>query len=255
MPQDPDIQINKSMLFEVLDLILFDIDDSDNPVLVPRMREKQDEKHDNGRGATGEYYVPKSSFPKHTQIYEYPDSELFLTKTLDFIKNRAPERLFIFPPLIKFNFLPKKFYDKYKRLDFQEIILEESLKELPLGARLGIILHVSTLLNFSKEEFRRKLLKKANLKYVIKLNRLGGEFLAIQFYLLIFENSETVDTIVRFLNIPSDIDISSTRRKKNVITDIRKIRERGGGQTESGYILRNGSLKALHGLLNEITLS
>lgn len=221
---------------EVLRNVLFLPDQIGGLALVAEAEQPQ------GPGKPGSLPIPDDLFPKGCEVYHLPSGETFVDSIPSIITDARPRRLFLIPPFASSRHLSKELHARFGGLSLEEIAFCVALEALDEKALLGSILSLQSLAGESSQLFRKRISSNATLRLVLEHNHSWQEFglevdLPLKVATLLVEAGESSSPTLRFFKCP---EVPSSDKRERALSDLRRLMKQGGGQTEYGYVLREG---------------
>lgn len=193
-------------------------------------------------GGLGSLAIPDDLFPKTCEVRYLPSGEAFLDKLRPVIADVQPTHLFLFPPFAGRRLLSDELRAEFAGLSLEEIAFQIAAEALKKNALLGSFFRLQSLSGIRSRVFREKLLEDAAVRLVLEHDHswqeLGFEIVCpSKMTTLLIEVGGSLSPTLRFFRCPR---ISSEDQRQRVLADLQRLMKQGGGQTQYGYVLREG---------------
>ena len=219
---------------EILALSLFA--DAEQPVALLASPDKVDPSHSDK--IISEYQVP--TFPGSIKVYQAANDLSYLDQLKHILSEEKPDCLFLLPPLATPNKVPASLRHEYPGLGLHEIALQTAVENAPQGCRIGVWLPRGFFVNASSQFLREKIAQEMTPRLIVEFAQELPLFPAFM-QLLVLDTGALGDRLVRFFRIPGSVlEDMPEERQAAILADFRRLLGQGGGQTEFGFVLREG---------------
>ena len=173
---------------------------------------------------------------------------VFVDALQKLLAQEQPTCLFLAPPLIPAEKLPKKLQKQYPHLGLHEIALQIALENSAAQSLVGAWLPHGFFVNVSSQPLREYINAAHTPRFIVDYDFSFGFEASVKMRLLVVQAGKANDQLVRFFRCPEipmrvnadGQQIKDERRQRAVIKDLKRVARQGGGATEFGYILRDG---------------
>lgn len=225
-----------SLYSDVIGKILFDSPGQSHLVVIPGLGQESEAAH----GRSFPRYDLARLTCERNLVCTLPDGEAFV-ESLDLkLTDAQPDRVLVFPPLMRRRDLPRELQERYPRMNLEEIVLQVLSENLGSGSLIGAFLPVSFFTSESSRGFREGFFSKNTAKAVVfhefDLKEIGLQVHASFRAATLVAQIGGGDRLIRLFRMASGLG----EHRGLILSDLDRLLHQQGGRTEYGYILRDG---------------